>query len=60
MVDLTIPDIDDAVVKRLEIRAMLHGRTLNEEVCQILTDYVREAARTDGTEPARKKPDLPL
>jgi antitoxin FitA len=37
---LTIPDVDDAVAQRLRTRAVVHGRTLEDEARAILTDAV--------------------
>jgi plasmid stability protein len=44
MDEFLIPDVDDAIIARLEARAAKAGKSLEQLVCEILT----EAANPDG------------
>ncbi len=44
MASLSIRDLDDAVREKLRIRAARHGRSMEAEVRDILTDAVAEDA----------------
>jgi plasmid stability protein len=63
MADLTIHDLDDAVVKRLGTRAKAHGRSLEAEVRHILAAAVttldREAFIREARRIAAMTPDVP-
>lgn len=41
---ITVRDLDDSVRDRLKVRAAQHGRSMEAEVRQILTDEVAHAA----------------
>ena len=41
MAELEVLQIDDDVMERLQRRALQHGRTAEEEVCEILRDAVK-------------------
>lgn len=47
MANLTIRNLDDAVVDQLKARAKRHNRSLEGEVRQILTDAAQPAAVVD-------------
>ena len=58
MAQLVVPDLDDAVEQQLRRRAARHGRSMDEEVREILHDAVRgEGGEEDrhgfGTESAK-------
>ncbi len=48
MVALNIRNLDEAVKRRLQIRAAQHGRSMEAEVRAILVEAVREPADSAG------------
>lgn len=48
MAALSIRNLDDSVKRRLQLRAAHHGRSLEAEVREILTDAVGEPADSAG------------
>lgn len=48
MAALNIRNLDDAVKRRLQLRAARHGRSMEAEVREILTEAVREPADSVG------------
>lgn len=54
MAEFVIPDVDDAIIQRLEAHATQAGKTLEELVCEILTGAVKLSAEdTVAGSPAR-------
>ena len=43
MEDVLILDIDEAVIERLEARAAKAGKSLEQIICEILTDSVKSS-----------------
>lgn len=48
MAALSIRDLDDHVRERLRVRAAAHGRSMEAEIRDILTDAVSEASESRG------------
>ena len=63
MANLTIRNLDDAVVERLKLRAKAHNRSLEAEVRTILESTVRVADRKAFIQEAKRiaamTPDVP-
>ena len=63
MANLTIRNLDDAVVERLKLRAKAHNRSLEAEVRTILESTARIADRKAFIQEARRiaamTPDVP-
>jgi len=58
MQELLIPDVDDAVLARLEARAARAGKSLEELVCEILADAMKPGGVvTLAPDPDREEPD---
>ncbi len=47
MADLSIRNVDDEVKRRLRVRAAEHGRSMEAEVRDILTEAVSDKDRSD-------------
>ncbi len=47
MEDVLILDIEEAVIERLEARAAKAGKSLEQVVCEILTDAVNSSAEEE-------------
>jgi plasmid stability protein len=45
MAQLIVRNLDEAVKRKLERRAERHGRSIEEEVCDILRDAVKDEGR---------------
>jgi len=45
MPQLIVPYLDDAIERRLQLRAARHGRSVEQEVCEILRDAVKDEDR---------------
>ena len=48
MAALNIRNLDETVKRRIQVRAARHGRSMEAEVREILTDAVREPADSAG------------
>ena len=48
MAALTIRNLDETVKRRLKVRAARHGRSMEAEAREILSEAVREPADSDG------------
>lgn len=48
MARVVVRDIEDDVKLRLELRAAMHGRSMEEEIRQILREAVASPARAPG------------
>jgi plasmid stability protein len=50
MEDFLIPDVDGAVIARLEARAARAGKSLEQLVCEILTEAAKPGPVADSVE----------
>ena len=60
MASITIRNLDDDVKRRLRIRAAGHGRSMEEEACEILREVVGEERRSQNLAAAIRARVAPL
>ena len=54
MTPIRIGNVDEAVVRKLRQRAARHGHSMNDELCQILSDAVSDERLTKRSEIAMR------